>query len=106
MYVPAPETAETVRLPPVEETEELSINASVRLATLLSEAATEKLRESMRQKRGEVKDFDLGPALEEIIAACEAETGLKPPVPQEQLRWAKMETPEEAMQRVRSQDSD
>ena len=29
---------------------------------------TEKLREAMRTKRGEVKDFDLGPPLEEILA--------------------------------------
>jgi N-methylhydantoinase B len=67
--------------------------------------ATAKLRESMRVERGEVKDFDLGPSLEDILAACESETGLKPPVRQEQLRWATMETPEEAMSRVRDQES-
>ncbi|MEJ2084081.1 MAG: hydantoinase B/oxoprolinase family protein [Acidobacteriota bacterium] len=67
---------------------------------------TEKLRQKMRHERGDVKDFDLGPPLEEILAACESETGHAPPVPQEQLSWAKMETPEEAMQRVRDQSSD
>ena len=65
---------------------------------------TEKLREAMRAKRGEVKDFDLGPPLEEILANCEAETSLQPPVAPEPLSWAPMETGEQALRRVREQD--
>ena len=64
-------------------------------------AATEKVREEMRAARGEVKDFDLGPPLEEILARCEEETGLEPPVPQEPLAWAPMESGEAALRRVR-----
>ncbi|MEM7583717.1 MAG: hydantoinase B/oxoprolinase family protein [Acidobacteriota bacterium] len=63
--------------------------------------ATEKLRAQMREERGEVKDFDLGPELETILARSQEETGLPAPQAQEQLAWAPMETPEEAMQRVR-----
>ncbi|MCH7666843.1 MAG: hydantoinase B/oxoprolinase family protein [Acidobacteria bacterium] len=65
---------------------------------------TEKLRKAMRAKRGEVKDFDLGPPLEEILATCEAETSLQPPVAPEPLSWAPMETGEQALRRVREQD--
>jgi len=64
-------------------------------------AATESLRDKLRNERGEVKDFDVGPSLDEILAACEAETGMQPPVRQEQLRWAPMESPEKALRRVR-----
>ncbi len=60
--------------------------------------ASEKLRDSMR---AEVKDFDLGPPLEEILSLCTKETGMDPPVRQEPLPWAQMETPEEALKRVR-----
>ena len=62
---------------------------------------TEALRDRLRSERGEVKDFDLGPPLEEILEACEAETCMKPPVRQEPLAWAPMESPEEALKRVR-----
>ena len=64
-------------------------------------AATEKLREQLRAERGEVVDFDMGPALEEILARAKEETGLEPPVPQEPLSWAKMESGEDALRRVR-----
>jgi N-methylhydantoinase B len=64
-------------------------------------AASESLREQMKVERGEVKDFDMGPPLDEILATCEAETGLPAPVPQEPLPWAPMESDEEAMRRVR-----
>jgi N-methylhydantoinase B len=64
-------------------------------------AATEALRAKMASERGEVKDFDMGPPLDEILAACEAETGLPAPVPQEPLPWAEMESDEEALRRVR-----
>ncbi len=63
--------------------------------------ATEALRTKMRDERTEVKDFDMGPSLDEILAGCEAETGMKPPVPQEPLPWATMETDEEALARVK-----
>ncbi len=65
--------------------------------------ATEKLREEMREARGQVKDFDLGPELDEILARSEEETGMKPPAPQaEPLAWAPLESAEDALKRVRS----
>jgi N-methylhydantoinase B len=64
-------------------------------------AATEALRAKMAAERGEVKDFDMGPPLDEILAACEAETGLPAPVLQEPLPWAEMESDEDALRRVR-----
>lgn len=63
--------------------------------------ATEELRRKMRQERGEVRDFDFGPPLEEILSRTETETGLEPPRKQKPLSWAPMESPEEALQRVR-----
>jgi N-methylhydantoinase B len=67
-------------------------------------AATGELRATMRSERGGIKDFDMGPSLEEILARCEAETGLPAPVQQEPLSWAKMESAEDALRRVREQD--
>ena len=67
-------------------------------------AATEALRTKMRAERGQVKDFDMGPPLEEILAKCEEETGLPAPVLQEPLPWAKLESNEDALKRVRDQD--
>jgi N-methylhydantoinase B len=67
-------------------------------------AATGELRARMRSERGGIKDFDMGPSLEEILARCEAETGLPAPVQQEPLSWAKMESAEDALRRVREQD--
>ncbi len=63
--------------------------------------ATLTLRESMKAERKEIKDFDMGPGLDEIVARCQGETGLKPPSPQEPLPWAEMESGEEALRRVR-----
>jgi hypothetical protein len=48
-----------------------------------------------------VLDFDMGPALDEILASAKDETGIEPPVPQEPLAWAPMEPAEEALRRVR-----
>jgi N-methylhydantoinase B len=67
-------------------------------------AATEALRAKMRAERPVVKDFDMGPSLDEILARCEEETGLPAPVYQPPLPWAKMESPEDALKRVRDQD--
>ena len=67
-------------------------------------AATEALRNKIRAERDGVKDFDMGPPLEKILANCEAETGLPAPVLQEPLPWAKMESSEDALRRVREQD--
>ncbi|MEE8368990.1 MAG: hydantoinase B/oxoprolinase family protein, partial [Thermoanaerobaculia bacterium] len=67
-------------------------------------AATEELRASLIAERGGVKDFDMGPALDDILAQCEAETGLAPPVRQKPLAWAPMETAQEASDRVRQAD--
>ncbi len=63
----------------------------------------EKLRAEKRTARGQVKDFDLGPELDEILARAEDETGLKAPALQEEpLAWATLESAEDAMKRVRS----
>jgi len=67
-------------------------------------ATTEALRVKMRTERGDVKDFDMGPPLDEILAKCEEETGLPAPVLQEPLPWAKLESNEDALKRVRDQD--
>lgn len=64
---------------------------------------TEELRIRKRAQRGEVKVFDFGPPIEEIIAKCDAETGLKAPVAPRSLPWVRMESPEEAMRRVRQE---
>ncbi len=64
--------------------------------------ATAKLRDELREARGGVKDFDLGPDLDEILARAEDETGLEAPALQEgPLAWAPLESPEDAMKRVR-----
>ncbi len=63
--------------------------------------ATEQRREDLRATRGGIKDFDLGPDLAEILDHAKEETGLEPPVPPEPLPWARMESPEEALRRVR-----
>jgi N-methylhydantoinase B len=62
---------------------------------------TTQLRERLRQERGEVRDFDFGPALEEIVTRAEQETQLPPPVPAQPLSWAPMESGEDALRRVR-----
>lgn len=63
--------------------------------------ATAKLREKMKAERGGIKDFDMGPPLDQIVAACKEETGLAAPVAQEPLPWATMESAEDALRRVR-----
>jgi len=42
-------------------------------------AATDTLRAELRGTRGELSVFDRGPELEDILARCEAETGLPAP---------------------------
>jgi N-methylhydantoinase B len=63
--------------------------------------ATERRREQLRTERGEVKDFDLGPPLDDILGLTKEETGLEPPTTPEPLSWATMESAEDAMRRVR-----
>lgn len=63
--------------------------------------ASERLRKTMRSQQKEKGVFDRGPALEEILSNCRKETGLEPPVRQEPLPWAALESPEEARRRVR-----
>jgi N-methylhydantoinase B len=63
--------------------------------------ASEKLREKMKAARKEIKDFDLGPPLEEILAKCKEETGMEPPEKPTPLAWAPMESGEDALKRVR-----
>jgi N-methylhydantoinase B len=64
-------------------------------------AATEKLRKRLAADRGEVKDFDFGPTLDELLERAPAETGLEAPTQPEPLRWSAMESPEDALRRVR-----
>jgi N-methylhydantoinase B len=64
-------------------------------------SATEALRAKMKAERVEIKDFDMGPPLDEILAKCRDETGLEPPVLQDPLPWAEMESDEDALRRVR-----
>ena len=68
------------------------------------EAATEQERERQRAERGDALSFDFGPSLAEVLANCEAETGLKPPVPAMPLRWSPLEDGAEAQRRVREKD--
>jgi N-methylhydantoinase B len=63
--------------------------------------ATERRREELRAARGEIKDFDLGPELDDILDRAKEETGLEPPQPPEPLPWAPMESGEDALRRVR-----
>ena len=63
--------------------------------------ATEKHRAHLRELRGDVLDFDLGPELDVILHRAKEETGLEPPVPPEPLAWAPMESAEDALRRVR-----
>lgn len=48
-------------------------------------------------------DFDFGPSLEEVAARCKEEIGLELPHEPRPLSWARIETPEAALQRVREQ---
>ncbi len=70
----------------------------------VDEAATEAERARQREERGEALSFDFGPPLEEALANCEAETGLKPPVPAAPLRWSPLEPGDDALARVRAGD--
>jgi N-methylhydantoinase B len=63
--------------------------------------ATAALRERLRGERGDVLDFDMGPPIDDVLARAKEETGMDPPVKQEPLPWAPMESPEEARRRVR-----
>jgi N-methylhydantoinase B len=68
-------------------------------------AATEQVRARLRAERGPVRDFDFGPALDEILAQAREQTGLEPPIPQAPLAWAPMEAPDAALRRARAQDA-
>jgi N-methylhydantoinase B len=47
----------------------------------VDEAATTALRDQLRTERGEIQIFDMGPSIEDLRLACEAETGLPAPKP-------------------------
>jgi N-methylhydantoinase B len=70
----------------------------------VDEAATEGERARQREERGEALSFDFGPPLEDVLANCEAETGLKPPTPATPLRWSPLEPGDDALARVRAGD--
>jgi N-methylhydantoinase B len=65
-------------------------------------AATEAERERQRAERGDAKAFDFGPELADVVANCEAETGLAPPQPAKPLRWSPLEPADAARGRVRA----
>jgi N-methylhydantoinase B len=50
--------------------------------------ATEAKRAQIAEARGEVKGFDFGPPLEELLANAEAETGLPAPRTPQPVKWA------------------
>jgi N-methylhydantoinase B len=64
--------------------------------------ASQKLRDKLRGQLGEREVFDRGPAMADLLARCKQETGLDPPMIQEPLPWAPMESSEEARERVRT----
>ena len=47
---------------------------------VIDSAATAQLRTDMKANRGELSLFDYGPGIDELRAACEAETGLPAPI--------------------------
>jgi N-methylhydantoinase B len=51
-------------------------------------AATEAKRAQIAEARGDVKGFDFGPALEDLLANAEAETGLPAPRTPQPVKWA------------------
>jgi N-methylhydantoinase B len=64
-------------------------------------AATEAERSRQRAERGDALAFDFGPPLEDVLANCEAETGLPAPVKAAPLRWSPLESRESALERAR-----
>ncbi len=51
-------------------------------------AATESRRADLATARGEIKGFDFGPPLEELLSNAETETGLPAPRKPQPVRWA------------------
>jgi N-methylhydantoinase B len=68
----------------------------------VDEGATAAERDRQRTERGEAKAFDFGPELADVVANCEAETGLAPPTPAKPLRWSPLESADDARARVRA----
>jgi N-methylhydantoinase B len=66
-------------------------------------AATDTERARQREERGAPLNIDFGRPLDEVLAACEAETGLPAPRPASALRWAPLEPAADALARVRAQ---
>jgi N-methylhydantoinase B len=64
--------------------------------------ATAVERERQKADRGDALAFDFGPPLEDVLANCEAETGLPAPVQAKPLRWSPLEDRESALARVRN----
>jgi N-methylhydantoinase B len=64
--------------------------------------ATAAERERQKAERGDALAFDFGPPLEDVLANCEAETGLPAPVQAKPLRWSPLEDRESALARVRN----
>src|SRR4029077_2819429 len=66
--------------------------------------ATETERARQRAERGDALAFDYGPPLDDLLANCQAETGLPPPNPAVPLRWSPLQPGAEALAQVRAND--
>ena len=55
-------------------------------------AATETKRAEIATARGQVKDFDFGPSLEELVATAQEQTGLPAPQKPQPVKWAVAKT--------------
>jgi N-methylhydantoinase B len=64
-------------------------------------AATEAERARQKAARGDASAFDFGPPMDQVLANCEAETGLPAPVQAKPLRWSPLESRESALERAR-----
>jgi N-methylhydantoinase B len=54
----------------------------------IDQAATETLRASLAEQRGQIKDFDYGPPLDDLLETAYEQTGLPAPRKPEPVRWA------------------
>jgi N-methylhydantoinase B len=65
--------------------------------------ATAAERARQAAERGEPLAFDYGPPLAELLANCQAETGLPAPTSASPLRWSPLEDGAAALAKVRAE---
>lgn len=58
----------------------------------INAAATETKHAEIATARGQVKDFDFGPSLEELVATAQEQTGLPTPQKPQPVKWAVAKT--------------